>query len=881
MIKSLLPLSLLALVACDNSVKLDDTSVPIVTEDDTGTPATDDTGTEPTDDTGTVPLDGDGDGVNDEDDCAPEDNTVYPGATEICDGIDQDCDGEADDGSTGTYLDADGDGVGDAAITNVCDAGVVSAGDCNDGDASVYPGAAEVCDSIDQDCNGQVDDGSPGTYLDADGDGVGDAAITNVCDTGVATGGDCDDADNTVYPGATENCDDAVDRNCDGSVSFADGDGDGVAACLDCDDTNASAYPGAAESCNSIDDDCDLEIDEDAVDGLSAFMDADGDGYGGDSITACELPADTVSTDGDCDDDDDTINPDASEICDGVDQNCDGTIDEGVSGTNATYADADGDGYGVGSASYECAPSPGRAVTNGDCDDSDADVSPIADETCNSVDDDCDGSTDEGAVDATTYYLDIDGDTYGSDSSSVTSCTVPAGVAFSGGDCDEGDDAVNPGADELCDAVDNDCDGDVDDDPIDGVTYYPDADRDGWGADAVTACEVPDASSASSGDCDDASADAHPGAAELCNGADDDCNGNIDDAGSTWYNDSDSDGFGDSSTGTGLCTPGTGQTSDGTDCDDTDASVYPDAAEVCDGLDNDCDGSADDGAVALTWYADADGDSYGDPASTLLECSEPSGYVLDATDCDDEDGAINPGATEVCDGADNNCDSITDPDFFNSSLDSAESSWALNGDAYHNLDDSDGFFRLTEEEVDMVGTAWFTTPVPTDRLHVSFTLLSNEDVSGDINGEGMTLTFMDGTDTTVVGAGTTQLGAGGLSGYAVEIDEVTYGSSWGGSYPYTDRHVGVTELSAFTALDTEDVDDDYLNDVEVEVDVYFDRGDISVYLDGDLMLSYTISGYSTDTVTIGFTAATGTYVSYWYDERISSYDVDDVVIACE
>ena len=94
------------------------------------------------------------------------------------------------------------------------------------------------------------------------------------------------------------------------------------------------------------------------------------------------------------------------------------------------------------------------------------------------------------------------------------------------------------------------------------------------------------------------------------------------------------------------------------DCNDYDEEIHPDATEVCDGLDNDCNGIIDvnDAIDTSTWFKDGDGDGYGDPAGELATCSQPPGFVADGTDCDDADPATNPGAAEVCsDGADNNC----------------------------------------------------------------------------------------------------------------------------------------------------------------------------------------------------------------------------------
>ena len=95
------------------------------------------------------------------------------------------------------------------------------------------------------------------------------------------------------------------------------------------------------------------------------------------------------------------------------------------------------------------------------------------------------------------------------------------------------------------------------------------------------------------------------------------------------------------------------------DCNDADAAINPGATEICDGIDNNCDGNIDE-AGGATWYADADGDTYGDAASTTVSCDTPAGYVADNTDCNDGNDAINPAATEVCDGVDNNCDGNID-----------------------------------------------------------------------------------------------------------------------------------------------------------------------------------------------------------------------------
>ncbi|MFH1470091.1 MAG: MopE-related protein, partial [Pseudomonadota bacterium] len=295
---------------------------------------------------------------------------------------------------------------------------------------------------------------------------------------------------------------------------------------------------------------------------------------------------------------------------------------------------------------------------------------PGATELCNGTDDDCDGTTDEDdAADALIWYADADGDTYGDAASATEACTLPSGHVADATDCDDTNAAVNPGATEVCNGTDDDCDGTTDeDDAADALTWYADADSDGYGDAASTtlACTLPAGYLADDTDCDDTDAAVNPGATEQCNGTDDDCDGTTDEDDSadalTWYADADGDTYGDATSTTVACYLPTGYLADDTDCDDTDAAVNPGATELCNGVDDDCDGTTDEAAAAdaLTWYADADSDSYGDAASTTVACTQPSGYLADDTDCDDTDAAINPAATEVCDGADNDCDGTTD-----------------------------------------------------------------------------------------------------------------------------------------------------------------------------------------------------------------------------
>ncbi len=196
----------------------------------------------------------------------------------------------------------------------------------------------------------------------------------------------------------------------------------------------------------------------------------------------------------------------------------------------------------------------------------------------------------------------------------------------------------------------------------------------------VTACSAPDAHVADATDCDDAEGTIHPDADEVCDGIDNDCDGTIDEDDASdatvWYADLDADGHpGDVST-TIACAAPLGHGADATDCDDHDYDIHPDADEVCDGIDNDCDGTTDedDATDASTWYADSDSDGYGDSASATEGCSAPDGYVADATDCDDAESTIHPGAPETCDGTDNDCDEAVDEDLMGTGSECAATS---------------------------------------------------------------------------------------------------------------------------------------------------------------------------------------------------------------
>ena len=196
-------------------------------------------------------------------------------------------------------------------------------GDCDDTNPQIHPEATEICDGADNDCDGEVDgptseDATP-FYADADGDGFGDPdAEVRACAAPAAhvdTAGDCNDDDPRFHPLADEACDDDEDLNCDGSIGAVDVDEDGFVACMECNDADRESYPGAEERCDGRDNDCDGEIDVDAVDATPWWPDLDGDGFG-DADAApevrCDPPPDAVDNAGDCDDADGTVHPDAA-----------------------------------------------------------------------------------------------------------------------------------------------------------------------------------------------------------------------------------------------------------------------------------------------------------------------------------------------------------------------------------------------------------------------------------------------------------------------------------------------------------------------------------------------------------------------------------------
>ncbi len=265
--------------------------------------------------------------------------------------------------------------------------------------------------------------------------------------------------------------------------------------------------------------------DTGGVGGGGADTDADGDGF---------------SAEDDCNDDDGAVNPGATETCNGIDDDCDDEVDEGVE-AGTWYADTDGDGFGdPGVSEVACEAPAGFVADATDCDDDDASAAPGRTEVCDGVDNDCDGDVDDADADVdpatlTDWWPDLDGDGYGA-GAAVAQCSAPSGHVDNGDDCDDDAPGVSPGADEVCNQLDDDCDAlvDDDDDSLDtstAGTFFADDDGDGFGddSDVVVACFAPSGVAAIGGDCDDTDAAVNPDATEICgNSTDDDCSGDVD-----------------------------------------------------------------------------------------------------------------------------------------------------------------------------------------------------------------------------------------------------------------------------------------------------------------------------------------------------------------
>ena len=602
--------------------------------------------------------------------CGAEELNSIP---EICNGEDDDCDGAIDE-FVCNVDDLDGDGW------------TIDEGDCNDHRADMYPGAQESCcdpdfaamaaEICDKNCDLIV---LPCSLFDGDADGF------------TAGQGDCDDEDDTVWPGAPEKCSDGVDQDCDdldlACGTLEDKDNDGFVSTEDCNDNDEGVHPWAVEVCNYADDDCDGVVDDGNPVGLQGDcgpmtpecepgvwvcvhdamtytvqelcvgpwfqeaelcngLDDNCDGLTDESFFDLGAPCDGGDVDlcangvFICGEDGNSVTcsaeepADIQEICDASDNDCDGEIDEGLSWNDVALGEiCDGVGecgLGVAMCSLAmvstCSTNPDSPFTQ------------AAPESCNGLDDDCDGVVDQTfAWEGSPVGGQCDG--VGLCGAGIVECLDSEHATCS----TNPDGSMSQATPELCNGLDDDCDGEVDED----VSVTPGACVSAGVCDitqAVVWCE--DGGWA----CDFSAIPQWQADETLCDDLDNDCDGETDEF---WGVGSLCDG-----PDTDLCAYGAATCAEdgmGVVCDN---EIIVDLMETCNNVDDDCDGETDELSISPE---DAGCLSQGVCEGSL---AIQVGCAAAATICDYQEVEAYEAVETLCDGLDNDCDGATDEDFF-------------------------------------------------------------------------------------------------------------------------------------------------------------------------------------------------------------------------